>query len=445
MMHKRDSFSNRFGILAAVAGSAVGLGNLWRFPYIMGKNGGAAFIILYLVFVVVICLPIMYSEMAIGRRTRANAYGAFKQLAPRSPWMITGMVSIVAPITIMGYYSVVGGWTLKYIQMALSGAFSEGGTVNPDMLYREFTSSAYEPIFWHLIFLSLTALIVVAGVKKGIEKYSKILMPVLFVMVALMAVRSMTLPGAWQGVEFLFKPDFSKIDGNVALQAMGQAFFSLSLGMGAIITYASYMKREESIPKTGKLVVVADTGFAILAGLAIMPAVFAFGIEPGEGPGLVFITVPRILMQLPLGMLFSTVFFFILAIAALTSAMSLVEVMTAWLSEEFKMGRRTAVGVSFVTLGIMGTLTSLSLNPGMGLTIFGKDVFSLLDYLSSNILLPAGGLMIVLFTGWRFAERDLRDELTGPNALDGKGFNRVYFLLKYIVPVAIAAVFLGNI
>ncbi len=439
----RENFSNRFGVLVAVAGSAIGLGNLWRFPYIMGKHGGGAFILLYLLFVIVICLPIMYSEMVIGRRAQANAYGAFRRLAPGSLWTGAGVISILAPVVILGYYSVVGGWTLKYMQMALCGSF--GRRENLDGLFGGFISSPGEPLLWHLGFLGLTALIVLGGIKNGIEKYSKILMPALFVMVILMAARAITLPGAGAGVEFLFRPDFSKLNGEVVLAAMGQAFFSLSLGMGAIITYGSYMKRKENIPRTSALVVATDTGFAILAGLAIMPAVFAFGIEPGQGPGLVFITVPKILAQLPLGGLFATVFFAILAVAALTSSISLLEVMTTFLSEEFRMGRKAAVAVSFGVIAVLGAVASLSFDPDMRLILFGKSAFDAMDYFASNILLPLGGLLIVLFTGWRMPRAELLEELSAGGGFRLGLFRAVRFLLRYVIPVAIAAILLGNV
>jgi NSS family neurotransmitter:Na+ symporter len=312
-------------------------------------------------------------------------------------------------------------------------------------LFGGFVASPWEPITWHLGFLLVTALIVAGGVRGGIERCSKVLMPALFVMVALMAVRSLTLPGASAGVEFLFKPDFSLIDGSALLAAMGQAFFSLSLGMGIIITYGSYMKRTDSIPRTGLQVMLADTSFAIIAGLAIMPAVFAFGIEPGQGPGLVFVTVPGILMQLPLGALFATIFFAILAVAALTSAISLLEVMTAFMTEEFRLHRRAGVAVSFAIVAVLGVLASLSMNPTLKLDLFGKNAFDLMDYVSSNILLPTGGLLIVLFAGWKLAPADLRDELTAGGGMRPWLYRTTRFLLRYIVPVGILAIFLSNL
>ena len=442
---QRDGFTSKFGVLVAVAGSAIGLGNLWRFPYMVGTYGGAAFIILYLIFVVVICMPILFSEFIIGRRTQANVFGAFRKLAPGSAWPGIGFLSVLASLCIMSFYSVVGGWTLKYIQMSLTGVFSvNDGGAKLESVFSQFISSPAEPIFWHLLFLALSGLIVLFGIKQGIEKYSKILMPLLFFMVVLLAVRSVTLTGAGEGITFLFKPDFSKITNEAILGALGQAFFSLSLGMGCVITYGSYVKKKANLVNTSFMVVLADTGFALLAGLAIMPAVFAFGIAPGEGPSLVFITVPKIFMQLPFGQFFSMVFFFVLMVAALTSAISMIEVVVAYLLEEFKIKRGIAVAITIGAIGLAGSFSSLSQGSMSDFTIFGKNVFDLFDYISSNILLPLGGLLIVLFVGWKMKRADVYDELTNGGTVQMRLFGVMMFLLKYIIPVAIAIVLINS-
>ncbi len=441
----RDGFTSKFGVLVAVAGSAVGLGNLWRFPYMVGTHGGAAFILLYLLFVIVICLPIMFSEFIIGRRTQSNVFGAFRKLAPGTAWPGIGFLSVLAALCIMAFYSVVGGWTLKYIELSITGVFSERDSSNTlETMFNHFIASPVEPLFWHLLFLCLSGAIVFFGIKNGIEKYSKILMPVLFFMVMLLAVRALMLPGAGAGVEYLFKPDFSKITGEVALAALGQAFFSLSLGMGCVITYGSYVKKNANLINTSFKVMLADTGFALLAGLAIMPAVFAFGIAPGEGPSLVFITVPKIFMQLPFGTFFSVVFFIVLMVAALTSAISLLEVITAYLKEEFHIKRGMAVGIAITAIGILGAFSSLSQGSLSDVTIFGKNIFDMFDYLSSNILLPLGGLLIVLFVGWKMKRTDVYDELTNGGSIRMHSFNTVLFLLKYIIPVAIAIILINS-
>ncbi|MEZ7874314.1 MAG: sodium-dependent transporter [Bacteroidales bacterium] len=444
---KRDGFGSRFGVLVAVAGSAVGLGNLWRFPYLVGNNGGAAFIIIYLAFVILLCLPIMFSEFIIGRRTQANAFGAIKKLAPRSPFLSIGVISVVASICIMSFYSVVGGWTIEYIIKSFSSGFLTANSSLLETQFSEASSSVVIPIISHLAFLGLSALIVVAGIKNGIEKYSKILMPALFFLVVLLAVRSVTLEGSAEGVRFLFYPDFSKITAKTLLDALGQAFFSLSLGMGCIITYGSYVKKSENLFNISLLTAATDTGFAILAGLAVMPAVFAFGIPPGQGPSLVFITLPQVFAQLPFGNAISAAFFFILFIAAITSAISLLEVIVAYFTEELKMTRKTAVVISFTIIGIFGTLSSLSNGVLSDYKIFGKTFFDLFDYTSSNILLPVGGLLVVLFVGWRMKKADVLDELTNGGSISVRSYilKWVLFAIRFLSPVAIAFVLLSSI
>ncbi len=444
---QRDGFGSRFGVLVAVAGSAVGLGNLWRFPYMVGTNGGAAFIILYLFFVLLLCMPIMFSEFIIGRRTQSNAFGAIKKIAPRSGWLSIGVISVVASICIMSFYSVVGGWTLEYIFKSFSPSFLTSDSSSLSSQFSGFSQSSFLPVVMHLLFLAISALIVMAGVKNGIEKYSKILMPVLFFLVLLLAIRSLTLPGASEGVRFLLYPDFSKITGETLLAALGQAFFSLSLGMGCIITYGSYVNRKENLFKISFMTVAADTGFAILAGLAVVPAVFAFGIPPGHGPSLVFITLPQVFGQLPFGGVISVAFFFILLIAAVTSAISLLEVVVAYFTEELKMTRRVAVVVTFLIIGVFGTFSSLSQGVLADKTLFGRSIFDLFDYTASNILLPVGGLLVVLFVGWRMKRADVLDELTsgGTVALRKSLFTGIMLVIKFLAPIAISIVLLNSI
>ena len=444
---KRDGFGSRFGVLVAVAGSAVGLGNLWRFPYMVGNNGGAAFIIIYLLFVILLCLPIMFSEFIIGRRTQSNVFGAINKLAPKSPFLSIGVISVVASICIMAFYSVVGGWTIEYIFKSFSPDFLTANSASLESQFKEASTSSLVPITTHLAFLGLSALIVVAGIKNGIEKYSKILMPVLFFLVMLLAIRSMTLDGSSAGIKFLFYPDFSKITGATLIAALGQAFFSLSLGMGCIITYGSYVKKNENLFKVSLMTVAADTGFAILAGLAVMPAVFAFGISPGQGPSLVFITLPQIFAQLPFGNVIAIAFFFILFIAAITSAISLLEVIVAYFTEELKLTRKAAVLIAFTIIGIFGTLSSLSNGVLADVKIFGKTFFDLFDYTSSNILLPVGGLLVVMFVGWRMKKADVLDELTNGGSIAIKGFvlKWIIFTIKFLAPIAIALVLLSSI
>jgi neurotransmitter:Na+ symporter, NSS family len=446
-MENRGNFGSRLGVLAAMAGSAIGLGNLWRFPYLVGTNGGAAFILIYLVIVFVLCIPIMYSEFILGRRSGANVYGAMRILAPGSKWPILGLLSVLASFSILFFYSVVGGWTIDYLIKALSFKFTNISQEELGSLFGNTVSATVEPIMYLLVFLLLTALVVVAGIEKGIEKYTKIMMPALFIMVLVIAIRAITLPGAGAGITFLFKPDFTQVTWKTVLDAMGQAFFSLSLGMGCILTYGSYVKKSENIVKTSVMTSVSDTIFALLAGLAIMPAVFAFGVQPSEGPGLVFVVLPHIFEQIPFGSLLAILFFFTLFIAAITSSISLFEVIVAYLKEEFKISRRVA---SAITLGItffVGALCSLSQGELSGVKIFGFNFFDLFDKLSANVLLPLGGILIVIFVGWRLPHADFKDEITSGGAIKFKSWflEFSYFIIKFIAPIVVGIVMLRGL
>jgi neurotransmitter:Na+ symporter, NSS family len=446
-MENRGNFGSRFGILAAMAGSAVGLGNLWRFPYLVGTNGGAAFIIIYLVMVLVLCIPIMYAEFIIGRRAGANAFGAFNILAPSSKWNVIGLLSVLASLSILAFYSVVGGWTIDYLFKAATFKFVNINQNELNSLFSSIVSSQFEPILYLFIFLLATGLVVIAGVEKGIEKYSKIMMPALFIMVIIIAIRSITLPGSAAGISFLFKPDFSQVTSKTVLDAMGQAFFSLSLGMGCILTYASYVNKRENIVNTSFLTAISDTLFALIAGLAIMPAVFAFGMQPSEGPGLVFVILPHIFEQIPLGSILAILFFFALFIAAITSSISLFEVVVAYLKEEFKFTRRRSVIITFVTCFVLGILCSLSLGILGEIKILGLNMFDFFDKLSSNILLPLGGLLIVLFVGWRMPKVDFTDEITSGGTIKFKRWFLIctYFIIKYIAPIVVGIVMIRGL
>ncbi len=440
-MEKRDSFASSFGVLVAMAGSAVGLGNLWRFPYLVGTNGGAAFIIIYLAIVFVLALPIMYAEFVVGRRAQSNVYGAFKKLAPGSKWGIIGIMAIICCILIVSFYSVVGGWTLDYLVKSVSGKFLSGSG-GFDGMFAETVSSNYRPLFFMALFVGVSAAVLLAGIKDGIEKYSKVLMPLLFFMVILIAVRSVTLPGSGEGVDFLFKPDFSKVTASTFLDALGQAFFSLSVGFGIIFTYASYVNRKENLIKMSVQTATADTVFAIIAGIAIMPAVFAFGIEPGQGPGLVFVTLPYVFAQLPLGSVLATIFFFVLFVAALTSAISLLEVAVAYVLEEFKLKRKVAVLLVVAIVLVLGTFCSLSQGILGDVKILGNNIFDLFDKTTANILIPLGALLLVLFAGWRMKKEDFIDEITsgGTHKVNPVYLKIVLFSIRYLAPVIIAVI-----
>ncbi len=442
---ERDSFGSKIGVIAAAAGSAIGLGNIWRFPYVLGNNGGGAFLIIYLVFVVGIGVPVMISEFIIGRRSQRNPYGAFVKLAPGKPWYLVGIMGILAAFTILSFYSTIAGWTLEYLIEAFSTGFQNMTKSSLNDNLNTFINNGYRPVLWQLIFMFLTGYVVYAGVKNGIEKYTKILMPILLVIIIVLDVNSILLPGAGKGLTFLFKPDFSKINGEVVLEALGQAFFSLSIGMGTLITYGSYIQKKENLGNTAVSVSMADTLIAILAGIAIFPAVFSFGINPEAGPSLVFVTLPLIFEQMTGGYFFAILFFSLLAIAALTSTISVLEVVVAYLSEERNMSRKKATVISAAAISVLGIACTLSQGPAPQLHILGKSLFDAMDFLSANILLPLGGLFIVLFVGWQLKRLDVLDELSS-GGQHKVAFFRVYLIIvRFLAPIAILLVFLNNL
>ncbi|MBP3563272.1 MAG: sodium-dependent transporter, partial [Bacteroidales bacterium] len=345
----RESFGSRFGALVAMAGSAVGLGNLWRFPYLVGENGGAAFIIVYILLSFMICLPIFVSEFVIGRRSQKNAYAAFRDLSGGSWWRWIGLFTIIVPLIVLSYYSVIGGWSIEYMLKACSFSFTGNDSQSAmSTMFADFVSAPWAPLICQTTFLLVTTLIVVVGIKDGIERFSKVMMPLLFVIVLAIAIYSLTLPGASKGVDYLFNPDFSKITGKACAAALGQAFFSLSLGFGTILTYASYVDKKENIMFQSTATAVSDLMFALIAGVAIMPAVFAFGLNPQSGPGLVFETLPFVFGQMPAGGFIAILFFVALLVAALTSSISMLEVAVAFLVEEKGLSRVVSCVILFV-------------------------------------------------------------------------------------------------
>lgn len=442
---ERDTFGSRLGIIAAAAGSAIGLGNIWKFPYITGVNGGAAFIIIYLLCIAVIGLPVMLAEFIIGRRSQKNAVGAFKELAPGTPWFLVGIMGAASAFMILAYYGVVAGWTLEYIVKAISGAFSGMGPQEIENTFAGFISNPWRPIIWQVIFMAITALIVISGIKDGIEKYSKILMPMLLGIILILCARSLTLPGGLRGVEFLFNPDFSEVTAQGVLIALGHAFFSLSLGMGTMLTYGSYIKKRESLGKIATQVTISDTLIALLAGLAIFPAVFAFNIEPDSGPGLVFVTLPNVFNKMPGGSIFAALFFLLLAIAALTSAMSILEVVVSYTVEELKMSRRTATVLVAAIITLIGIPSSLAMGPWAGFKIGNLNFFDFLDWTTASILMPLGGLLITAFIGWHLGKKRVQEELSAEGTIKVNYIGLFMFVCKFIAPIAIAAVFLYGI
>ena len=444
----RDSFGSRFGALVAMAGSAVGLGNLWRFPYLVGENGGAAFIIIYILLSFIICLPIFISEFVIGRRSQKNAFAAFRDLSGGSAWRWVGLFTIIVPLVVLSYYSVIGGWSVEYLLKSLTFSFTgEASQSVFHSMFTDFVSSTWAPLIAHTAFLLVTTLIVIVGIKDGIEKFSKVMMPLLFFMVVAIAIYSMTLPGASAGLDYLFNPDFSKITGKAFAAALGQAFFSLSLGFGTIMTYASYVSKKENIMFQSAATAVSDLMFALIAGMAIMPAVFAFGLNPQSGPGLVFETLPFVFGQMPAGGVVAILFFLALLVAALTSSISMLEVAVAYLVEEKKFSRLWACVVLFVVCWVVGAICSLSFGPLSDIKIDGGNIFDFFDNLSSNILMTLGSLLTVLFVGWRLKKTDVYDEFTNSGTLsrNARIFGVLWFLIRYVCPLAIAAIFISGL
>ena len=444
-MDTRETFGSRFAVIMAMAGSAIGLGNIWRFPYMVGQGGGSAFIIVYLLSTLLISLPIFLSEAAIGRKTHKSTFGAMQRLAPGTPWRWLGLLTVISPLIILSYYSVVGGWSVEFLLKSLTLSFSSGDEAQIMGFFGSFISSPWGPLACHTAFLGICALIVVAGVKKGIVTFSTWTMPVLFLLVVFLMVYALTLPGSKAGVDYLLKPDFTKLTASAVASAMGQSFFSLSLGVGTILTYASYVHEKENLLTTGLGTAGFDLLFALIAGFAVMPAVFAAGIEPAAGPGLVFETLPYIFAKMGastpwLSGVVSILFFLTILVAAVSSAISMLEVGVAYLVEEKHFSRTKAVCVLFAGCWLLGALCSLSFGPLANVKILGETLFSFCDKLTSNFLMAFGGLLFTLFAGWRMKKADVRGELRA-----GKAFGLLYFLIRYIAPAAIIVIFLTNL
>ena len=450
MTGKREKFGGRVAVILAMAGSAIGLGNIWRFPYMVGEHGGAAFVFVYILATILISLPVFLAEVMVGRRSHTNARDAFARLSRQHPfWKDAGYLTILIPTLIASYYSVIGGWSVEYFIKSCGMTFVKTPPEEVSGLFAPFVSSAWTPVVMHLVFLTACVGVVAGGVKSGIEKFSKVSLPVLFVLIIFILGYSVALPGAGGGVRYLLHPDWSELTPRTFAYAMGQSFFSLSLGMGAIITYGSYVSKRENILVTSSGTAVSDLLFAILAGFAIMPAVFAAGIEPGAGPGLIFQTVPYVFAKmgadLPvLSGAVSIIFFLAIIVAAMTSLISLVEVGVSFLMERKGLSRGRACLVVFAICGTLGTLCSLSFGPLANATVAGMSFFDLLDWVCSNILLLVMALLVVIFVGWILPKRVVRDEFTNGGTVNGRFFPVLYFLIKWVAPIAVVIIFCTN-
>lgn len=443
MGEKRASLGGRLSAVLVAAGSAVGLGNIWRFPYVAGENGGGAFLAVYIGCILLLGIPVLLAEFTVGRHTHKNAVGAYRSLAKR--WSFLGYNSAISSLLILGFYFVVSGWTLEYFTSSVSGAIAEytSSTINAER-FAAFTTDPMRPVIYTIIFALLTHVIIALGVQKGIERSSKMLMPVLFIMLIILAVRAVTMPNGLEGLRFLFTPDFSKVSAKTFLDAMGQAFFSLSIGLGCMITYSSYFSDKTNLQNTAYNVVALDTLVAILAGMVIFPVVFSVGIEPTSGPSLVFVTLPSIFNTMAFGPLWSTIFFLLLVFAALTSTISLHEVLTAYLHEEWHISRKVAAWIVTIVTTLLACASSLSLGVWSDFKICGLNIFDSLDFVTANILLPLGGFFTSIFAGWVLDRQILRDEISDNGRLRGRLFGLLVVLLRYVCPTLLLSIFLYN-
>ena len=444
---ERANFSGKLGVILATAGSAVGLGNVWRFPYMAGENGGAVFIFIYVVCVLLLGIPCMISEFIIGRHGQANTARAFRKLSGGSPWTFIGYLGVLTGFLITGYYAVVAGWCLQYIWASLIGQMN-GDPAYFQQYFAEFSSAPVKPIFWTVIILGITYLIVEHGVRDGIERASKLLMPTLFLLLLVIVGASCMLPGADKGIEFLFKPDFTAINSDVFLAALGQSFYSLSIAMGCICTYASYFAKSTKLTNSAVQIGIIDSVVAILAGLMIFPAAFSVGVNPDSGPSLIFITLPNVFQQAfsavpAVGYVIALLFFLLLSLAALTSLISLHEVSTAFFHEELMITRKKAALIVTVSTCVIGAVCSLSLGAvGHSLEFFGKSLFDWFDFVTGQIFLPVVGFLTCIFIGWFVPHKIVRDEFTNWGTLRGRFFHLYLFLVKYVCPVCILFIFL---
>lgn len=444
-MSNKEHFASKIGAVAALAGSAIGLGNIWKFPYLTGENGGAAFILIYIACICFIGIPIMLAEFAIGRRGGKDVYGTFKTLAPKTKWCAFSIITVCTSAIILSYYGTIAGWTMHYMCTSFTEIFQNATPASVEQIFTEFTSHPYLPIIWQVLFMVLTAAVILGGVKNGIERGSKIMMPLLFAIIIVLCFRSLTLnEQSIDGLKFLFKPNLDVVTPKTFLAAMGQAFFSLSVGMGVIMTYGAYVKKHENIHQMSYQVVISDTTVAILAGVAILPATFAFGMAPNAGPGLVFLTLPQVFAQMPLGHFWSFIFFLLLVLAALTSSISLLEVTVAYLINELKMKRAIATILTTIVITIIGFFTTLAFGPLKHITLFGMNIFDIMDYTASNILLPLGGMLICYFAGFVLGKDSLRDEITNGNKIKITLFGFYFFIMRYVAPVVILLLMLNG-
>jgi neurotransmitter:Na+ symporter, NSS family len=444
---KRDGFTSGFGVLAATLGSAVGLGNIWKFPYLTGANGGASFLLVYVIATLLVGLPVMIAEITLGRKAKANPISALLALAPaRQPWWLIGAAGMLASFLILSFYSEVVAWVFAYVIKAVTGSIFSSDRAVTEAAFGALISDPMQSLVWQWVVLASMGGILLMGVSKGIEALTKKLMPSLFLLLVLLCAVSLSLEKATDGLAFLFNPDFSKLTGGVVLTALGLAFFKLSIGMGTMMTYGSYFRDDQNIPSTALRVMSADLCVSLLAGIAIFPAVFTFGFEPAAGPALVFITIPAVFSQIPMGQVLMVVFFVLTAIAATGATLSLMEVPVLIIQERFGASRRTATCATLALLAMTGSACALTNSKLAGFKLFGLNMFDLFDFVSSNIILPAGGIFIALFVGWVWGFDKFRQALSNEGQLKNEKLTRaVYLLLRYVSPLLILVVMLKGL
>ncbi len=444
-MQNREQWGSKLGFILAASGSAVGLGNIWKYPHMAGENGGGAFTIVYLICIFVVGLPIVIAEFVIGRKTQLSPVGAFETVAPKSNWKWVGMLGVASAFVILSFYGVVGGWTLRYAFLSLVGGFSNLAG-NPEIAgdqFGIFISNSVNPVFWQIVFMGFTIIVIIQGVKGGIEKWTKIMMPAILVILVVLMIRGLTLPNGMQALEFLFKPKFEDLTASSIVLALGHSFFTLSLGMGTMITYGSYLRRDQNLLSSALWIIILDTLIALMAGVAIFATVFAMGADPGEGAGLIFIVLPTIFPKIAGGAIWGTLFFFLLFMAALTSAISILEVITAYFIDEKGWGRVQATIIFGTVVTIVGIFCSMSMGEFNDFThIFSISFFDFLDYLSSKYMLPIGGMLTAVFVLYRWGIPNFIAELVV--GMDNQNVNSVFVRILFLVSATVVGFILLN-
>jgi NSS family neurotransmitter:Na+ symporter len=448
--NQRGNFSSKIGVILATAGSAVGLGNIWRFPFMTGENGGAAFVLIYFICVLLLGIPGMVNEFIIGRHSAANAVRAYENISKGNKLFgALGYLGAITSMIILGFYSVVAGWCLQYLYASIVGELN-GDAHYVQNYFADFSQSAAMPILWAIVFILITHLVVMKGVKDGIERVSKILMPILFALLIIVAIAACSLPGAYKGVEFLFKPDFSKVSSSVFLEALGQAFFSLSMGTACLCTYASYFNKKTNLVKSATQIALLDSLIAILAGLMIFPAAFAVGVKPDSGPALIFITLPSVFQEafssMPtVGYIISILFYLLLVLAALTSTISMHEIGTSVFHEELKLSRKKGAWIETIVCCVIAILCALSCGAVPGLQLFDMPFLDFCDFITAKFFMPAAAFLTCVMLGWYVPQKIVKNEFTNDGTLKGKIYPIYLFLIRFVVPICILAIFLHEL